>query len=208
MTANTTPGLDRTRLLLAAGVGLLAVLVAIAFITTRDGGSAGDGDDLGVAVAGEPLPRLDDAAAVDPAVGSEIPNTAGTSISGETVNPSRNGEAKVILFVAHWCPVCQREVPAVQSWLDAGGLPEDVGLYAISTAETPSRDNADVEGWLEGEGWTVPTLRDVDDAAAEAYGVSGFPFWVFVDADDRVVARHSGELPSDALDAMVQQLAG
>jgi hypothetical protein len=48
----------------------------------------------------------------------------------------------------------------------------------------------------------------VDQAAAAAYGVSGYPFMVWVGADGTVKGRTSGEKGLEALDAWVTSTLG
>ncbi|MDD9372346.1 MAG: hypothetical protein PV358_19650 [Acidimicrobiales bacterium] len=49
-------------------------------------------------------------------------------------------------------------------------------------------------------------LVDGDDSAAQAAGLTAFPFFVAVDADGNVVGRTSGELTPPQLDAIVDDL--
>ena len=71
-----------------------------------------------------------------------------------------DGRPKILLFLAHWCPHCQREVPIVQGWLDAGGLPQNVDLISIATSIDPARPNYPPEAWLTREGWEPTVLVD------------------------------------------------
>jgi thiol-disulfide isomerase/thioredoxin len=112
----------------------------------------------------------------------------------------------MIMFVAHWCPHCQVEVPVVQQWVDDGGLPDGVDLVAVSTAIDSRRPNYPPGAWLEREGWTAPVLVDGNDAGARAAGLSAYPFFVGVDADGEVVGRVSGELTADQLDTIAADL--
>jgi thiol-disulfide isomerase/thioredoxin len=158
-------------------------------------------------VTGSALPRLTDAG-TDPALGLPAPEVEGTDPSGTAVTISNDGRAKVILFVAHWCPYCQAEIPEVREWIAAGGLPEDVDLYSVSTDVRATADNYPPSAWFERELWTAPLV--VDDAAgtvARSFGLPGYPFWVFVSADGIVVDRASGGLPVDALAAAATALA-
>jgi hypothetical protein len=98
-------------------------------------------------------------------------------------------------------------VPVVQQWVDDGGLPDGVDLVSVSTAIDPSRPNYPPDAWLADEGWTAPALVDADDSAAQAVGLSAYPFFVAVDGDGRVVFRTSGELTADQLDAIASALA-
>jgi thiol-disulfide isomerase/thioredoxin len=118
-----------------------------------------------------------------------------------------DGRFTMVLFVAHWCPHCQREVPLVQQWVDQGGLPEGVDLVSVSTAIDPSRPNYPPDAWLAREGWTAPVLVDADNSAAEAAGLTAYPFFVAVRADGTVVQRTSCELTTDQLDAIAEQLS-
>ncbi|MEL6984409.1 MAG: hypothetical protein AAFO29_18425, partial [Actinomycetota bacterium] len=100
----------------------------------------------------------------------------------------------------HWCPHCQREGPQVQSLIEAGRVPADLDIYAVSTAVDRGRGNFPVSSWLEDEGFTPTTMRD--DAASSAlvaFGNGGFPYAVYVDADNNLLARSSGELGADAI---------
>jgi hypothetical protein len=111
------------------------------------------------------------------------------------------------VFVAHWCPHCQREVPLIQSWINDGHLPASVELDSVATAIDPRRPNYPPGAWLAREGWTPPVLYDNDNSAAAAAGLSAFPFFVAVDGKGKVVERNSGELTTGQLDAIVHQLA-
>ena len=87
-------------------------------------------------------------------------------------------------------------------------MPDGVELQAVSTAVDASRPNHPPSEWLEDEGWTVPTLVDSEDStAADALGVSAFPFFVFVDGDGRRSGRTSGEIAMSALQSTMEQLA-
>lgn len=148
-------------------------------------------------VEGTPLPPYT-GPENDPAIGMTIP-----TVTSPTASITLDGTAKMLLFVAHWCPHCQAEVPVVQAWLDAGGLPDDVELISISTGIAPDRPNYPPEEWLAREGWTPPVITDSTGSVAAAYGLSAYPFWVFVNADGTVVGRLSGELTPEQLDQLV-----
>jgi thiol-disulfide isomerase/thioredoxin len=126
---------------------------------------------------------------------------------GDSLTIAADGPPTMIMFVADWCPHCQREVPVVQQWVDAGRLPETVDLVSVSTAVDPSRPSFPPDAWLADEGWTAPVLVDGDNAAAQAMGLSGFPFVVAIDGNGRVVLRASGELTTDQFDTIASTLA-
>ena len=208
----TTPS---RRPLVVAGIVVAVVLAAllVALVAgsrsdddaetsdTAGGTAATVPDDTPATVAGTPLPALPENGA-DPAVGATMPTLSGTALDGEPVTIPADGRPTMIVYLAHWCPHCQAEVPVVQRWVDDGRLPAGVDLVAVSTAADERRPNHPPAAWLEREGWTARELVDGDDAAATASGVSAFPFFVAVDGDGTVVARTSGELTPQQLDAL------
>lgn len=186
--------------------GVVAVaLVAVVILTFDSGGST---DELGSPeVSGEFLPRLPDGSA-DPAVGTQIPEVIGADFEGNAVTITDDGNAKIILFLAHWCPHCQREAPIVQDWIDTDPLPAGVDLYAIASGISSTRDNYPPSAWLAREGWTSPVM--VDDASSTisgAFGLPAYPFWVFVDGDGTVLARLTGGISPSDLDNAAATLA-
>jgi hypothetical protein len=148
-------------------------------------------------------------ASTDAAVGMSAPGVAGTTLSGGRVTiPAGEGAPRALIFLAHWCPHCQDEVPLIVDWLRGGEAPEGVALYGVATANDPDAANYPASAWLEREGWQVPTVLD-DDArtAAQAYGLPGFPFFVFVDGEGNVTGRHAGELGIEQLSERLSALS-
>ncbi|HEX6569458.1 MAG TPA: TlpA disulfide reductase family protein [Acidimicrobiales bacterium] len=197
-------------------VALVAALVAGSGDddTASTGGSGESGpattavaNDTPATVTGTPLAALT-GAGDDPAVGAPMPTLSGTTLDGSPITIPATGRPTMIMFVAHWCPHCQAEVPVVQQWVDGGGLPDTVDLVTVSTAADERRPNYPPAEWLAREGWTAPVLVDGDDTAAAASGVSAFPFFVAVDGDGTVAARTSGELTPDQLSAFAAALSG
>jgi thiol-disulfide isomerase/thioredoxin len=143
----------------------------------------------------------------DPAVGQPIPEIQGSSFDGTPVSIKADGRPKLIVLLAHWCPHCQREVPVVQAWLDAKGMPAGVDIISVATAIDPNRPNYPPDAWLAREHWGVPVIVDADGQIATQYGLTAFPFWVTVRADGTVAQRLTGELTPDQLDALVASVA-
>lgn len=233
--AHSEPGTNRTVLIIAAVAVLVVVLAVIAVLTTSEGsdggsatttssqGAAGtnntDGSDSSelvnthaVKISGDALPELNFSGGVMPAdkddgTGKVVPTVTGVDIHGQpsTIGP---GKAAVYVFVAHWCPHCQREVPEIVKWDKAGVVPGSVELVAIATATQADQNNYPPSDWLVSEGWPGRTLVDSDQSeAAKAYGLPGFPYFVAVDKDGKVVARGSGELTEDEFKSVVEAAA-
>ena len=186
-------------------VGVVAVTLVTLVVLTFDSGGAGN-ETGSPAITGETLPFLPESGS-DPALGMLAPEVSGTDFDGTALSMTDDGRAKVILFVAHWCPHCQREVPIVQDWLDSTTLPPNVDFYTISTSISSTRENYPPSAWLEREGWTAQVI--LDDAASSvgnAFGLTAFPFWVFTSADGTVKTRVTGGVAPNDLDATVATL--
>ena len=199
--------------------GAVVVLLAIVAIVATSGGddaedvsTAGSGSASAtqpVTPTGEPLVPYEKSAS-DPAVGVVAPALVGASFDGSplAIEPT-DGTAKLVLFVAHWCPHCQREVPFLVDHLADSPLPDDVELVTVSTAVDEKAPNYPPQTWLEDEGWTFPVLADsAEGAAADAYGLTAFPYFVALHEDGTVAARASGELSADELEALVAAAQG
>ena len=198
-------------LLPAIGVAVIAV-AAIGAVWLSSGSSGGGSterpSDLPSAsapageapvVSGTPLAPYEPGASSDPAVGQTIP-----TVTSPTGSIELNGTAKVILFLAHWCPHCQAEVPVVQDWVDAGNLPDDVQLISVATSTDRLRPNWPPQAWLEEEGWTAPVIMDDQiGTVAGNYGMAGTPFYVVLDGGNNNLGRVSGEIGTQGLDALV-----
>lgn len=189
-------------------VGGVVAVALIAAMALSFGGFEEEPDEFGTpTVSGAALAAF--TGGEDPAIGATIPAVAGTDFDDNTVEIAPGGSAQAIMFLAHWCPHCQDEVPRVQDWIDGGGLPDGVEIVSVSTSISRNQPNYPASDWLQGEGWTAPVI--VDNEAGDvhaAFGSGPFPFWVFVDAEGKVVARTAGEMPIEQLEAMVTSLAG
>lgn len=196
----------------------IAVVVAIVIAVATTGGSGGGQDftvnaSADVDITGDSLPSAPDGAAgafdpaTDPGVGKTMPTVKATSLTGEdyTIKP---GKPTLYAFVAHWCPHCQKEVPLMVEWDTAGLVPDGVDLVAISTSVDKSSPNFPPSKWLSREKWTRPAVADTSESQiAAAFGVGGFPYFVAVDGDGKVVQRGSGELTQDQFVELVNKIA-
>ena len=206
--AAPAPPKRRFPIALVAGIVLAVGLVAVIVVTVGTGGDDDSPLEVGTpTVTGEALAPFSPSGS-DPAVGLPIPEVAGADFEGSAVNITRDGRAKVILFLAHWCSVCQQEVPLIVDWLPGANLPDDVDLYTVSTGVDRTRPNYPPSEWLAGEGWTLPVvLDDKARSVAQAFGLGAYPYWVFVDADGEVAERGQGGMNTDDLEAKLAGLS-
>jgi cytochrome c biogenesis protein CcmG, thiol:disulfide interchange protein DsbE len=195
------------------GVAALVLVLAVAAIVSS-GGSDGNKSAEGieetrpVSVTGTALDKFRPGGA-DPAIGKTIPDLRGQSFDGSPVEIRNDGRAKLIVFVAHWCPHCQKEIPLLADYLKSNSLPGGVDLYTVSTGVSDNNPNYPPSKWLEEEGWTAPTLADSEEGeAADAFGLGSYPYFVAADGSGKVVARTSGEIGTDAFAALAQKALG
>ncbi|MDX1469365.1 MAG: TlpA disulfide reductase family protein [Acidimicrobiia bacterium] len=200
--------MSRPFLWIVGGVVGLGLIVWMAFAiaseptdTKYDDLTIGWGE---VTVEGEFLPPLPESGQ-DPAVGTAAATISGSDWNGNSYSIAPDGRPKVVMFLAHWCPHCQAEVPELQAWVDAGLAPTDVDIYSITSLTNPTRTLWPPQEWLESEQWTFPVIMDDEiSTAANAYGLSGTPFYVVLDGENNVVLRLSGRIGVFAFEQLVE----
>jgi cytochrome c biogenesis protein CcmG, thiol:disulfide interchange protein DsbE len=175
---------------------------------TTDSTQGSEEEDLTTApveATGRVLPTFDASATVDPAVGTTAPELVGRNFADEPIEVRNDGTPKVLVFLAHWCPVCQDEVPVLVGWSERGGDTGGVEIVAVATSIDRTRANYPPGSWLREERWPWPTLvDDAENQAASVFGLTSFPYFVAVDADGKVVERVSGRLDGPAFEALLR----
>lgn len=189
---NSRPWLIPVVVIAVLAVGILAVILARSSSTSEDAANDPSTTAEPPTISGASLPKFPDAPP-DPAVGKAMPIFKGEDTTGKPLTVGPNGKPRVIIYLAHWCPHCQAEVKTMTPWLTQNN-PSDVDIQAVTTALDPKAPNYPPGSWLKREGWPIPTLVDTSNEVAEASGLSGYPFWVFVDANNNVTKRTSGEM--------------
>jgi cytochrome c biogenesis protein CcmG/thiol:disulfide interchange protein DsbE len=208
---------------IAAAAAVILIVVAVVLFTGDDDDSdasngtdtteqtgGGFPDSQPVTVTGESLPPFSSASG-DLAVGLPAPLLEGLNFQGDavTVDPATAGEPYMLVFLAHWCPHCNAEVPRLLDWKNSGAVPSDLNVLGVATASAEGAANYPPASWLSNKGWSWPVLVDElgtpgeAGKAAIAYGASGWPYFVIVGGDGLVKARYSGEIEVDALQELV-----
>ena len=202
----------RRRQLLWAGGAAAVVLVALAIALVLN---SGDGDNNSDTTAGGPEqafngPKLAPFAAggADQAIGQKAPLFVTDNLQGERVNTGGGGgpndTAKIVVFAAHWCPVCREEIPEVAAWLADNELPPGVEVVTVSTFPDPTRDNHPPDAWFAAMGWPTQVLVDTGDGAiAAGFGMSSVPSWVVLDNYNFVLGRAAGAIGTDGFADLV-----
>ena len=170
------------------------------------------GDDVQenrpVDVTGDPLPGLDSAGADDTAIGTPIPVVDGATFDGNavTIGGATDGPTMYV-FLAHWCPHCNDEIPELIELRNRGGIPEGMNVVAVSTAVDNSAPNYPPSEWIVDKEWPSewPVMADsVESTAFVVNGGGGFPYLMIVDADGNLLARASGTKTAEELAVWIQ----
>ena len=209
----------KTFLIIGAGV-LIAAAIAIGFSGGSDDtttqprttveGEVAPGEFQPVTVEGDVLSPLGDGngnPASDAAMGKTAPTLNGYTFAGNPVSitPGASAQPIMLVFLAHWCPHCNREVPRLIDWQEQGLVPEGLRVIGVTTASRNDQANWPPSDWIEEMKWPFEVFADSESGeAANAYGVDGFPFIAIVNAEGKIVGRHSGELELADLDAFVK----
>jgi thiol-disulfide isomerase/thioredoxin len=181
---------------------LVALLLAIVLSSSESSKDLTIGE---VDATGTVLPTYDAQAASDPAVGRTAPELTGLTFGNEPIEIANDGVPKVVIFLAHWCGVCQQEVPDLVAWSDGGGDVDGVDVYGVATAIDSTRGNYPPGAWLGTEGWPWPTMVDnADNLAATSYGLAAFPYFVAIDAEGNVVERLTGKVDATGFEALLR----
>jgi thiol-disulfide isomerase/thioredoxin len=130
-------------------------------------------------------------------LGNEVTTTPGTPM--------------LLVFLAHWCPFCQKEVPVLVNWNSSGTVPDNLDVIAVTTGTDEAQPNFPPSVWLANEKWPElwPVLVDnKDQTGGNAFGLAGYPFMVLVGSDGKVLWRNSGEISAEALTEAVNAALG
>ncbi|MEI7548795.1 MAG: DUF2510 domain-containing protein, partial [Actinomycetota bacterium] len=145
---------------------------------------------------GESLPYYD-RNGIDPAVGTRAPVLHGVGLDGHPITIDASDGPYMVVFLAHWCPHCNREIPRLVSWAGSGGVPKKLKIVGVATAVGEALPNYPPGPWLAAKEWPWPAMIDqpngegVSGIAADAFCASGWPYFVIVGTDGKVKARVS-----------------
>ena len=113
-------------------------------------------------------------------------NTQGT-------NPCLTKEKCVIVYMAPWCPFCQRTIPIVQEMVEHYKDSGEVGVKVIIGNDGRGK----LEDMAEKVG--TNTFLDPDGTLWNAVGAKGVPHWFVLDSTGKQVAELGGFGPMAAI---------
>jgi thiol-disulfide isomerase/thioredoxin len=193
--------------LIIAGVILAIIIGLTAFYLTKESDSAYSA--VKVSADGVLLPAYEGQPQLeDPALTMIAPSVTGQDHRGNRVDIKSTGKPSLIIFLAHWCPNCNREVPRlVQDWREEG-LYQDVIVHTVLTSISPNRPNYPPHQWLEDEGWPYDKaiLDDSKNTILTSFGGVDFPYFVLLDGNHRVIYRFNGEAEPAEIRARINKV--
>jgi thiol-disulfide isomerase/thioredoxin len=145
-----------------------------------------------------PLPE----SGADTETGKSVAVLKGYDLQGRpvTIDPAGEGKATMVVFLAHWCPHCNREIPVLNKWRESGEVPTGLRVVGITTGSKADQANWPPSKWMTAMKWPFEVMADSEaQEAAAAYGVAGYPFIAFVGENGKITARTSGEIPVEQL---------
>ena len=159
-----------------------------------------------VQIIGDALPQMPDAGD-DPGIGAKVPVVKGFNFHGDPVSLDvpASGTPTMVVFLAHWCPHCNREVPRILELNSQGGIPDGLRVVGVATGSRNDQANWPPSAWMAEMGWKWEKLADTQNGDAfAAYGGMSFPTMVLVGPDGTVVDRFSGEMEVADLGARIK----
>lgn len=159
-----------------------------------------------VQIVGDALPQMPDAGA-DTGIGVKVPVVRGFNFHGDPVSLdiAASGTPTMVVFLAHWCPHCNREIPRILELNNQGGIPAGLRVVGVATGSRDDQANWPPSEWLAEMGWKWEKLADTQNGDAfGAYGGTSFPTMVLVGPDGTVVNRFSGEVEVADLGARIK----
>jgi thiol-disulfide isomerase/thioredoxin len=212
---------NRTLVIVIGAVVAVLALAGIAVLAT-----GGDDDSAGVLAPGEtvaepsgpveqnrpvevdgpPLPTLDRELAEDPAIGAAFPVMDGQSFDGTPITLGGAADGPTLLvYLAHWCPHCNDEIPELIELRDRDGIPAGMNVIGIATASDNTAPNYPPSEWLADKDWPWDAMADDENSTSFLFGGgSGFPYLVILDAEGNVLARDSGQKSAEELAVWIQ----
>lgn len=160
-----------------------------------------------VRITGDALPVMPEAG-TDPGIGVKVPVVSGYNFNGDAVSldVASSGKPTMVVFLAHWCPHCNREIPRILEWAASNGVPDGLRIVGVATGSRNDYPNWPPSAWLVDMGWKWERLADTQDGQVfSAYGGTSFPTMVLVGPDGTVKNRFSGEVEVADLDRLVRE---
>ena len=113
-----------------------------------------------------------------------------------------NGQPKLLMFWATWCPYCRRLFPVIQE------IHEQYADDGLTVVAISIRDDGDTLAYARKHGLTMDIVVE-GDALADRIGVPGTPTVLLLDGRNRVIFGTMNSNPQDSTlsDAVAKTMA-
>lgn len=127
----------------------------------------------------------------------KVPSIKLKTIDGKEVNTAElELTGPIILsFWASWCPICNRELGAINDVYSDWQKETGVTLVAISVDDEKTKNN--VPNIVNGKGWEYLVLLDPNGDFKRMMGVSHTPHTFLINTDGEIVYSHNNYAPGD-----------
>ncbi len=122
------------------------------------------------------------------------------------------GKTVFLNFWATWCGPCQMEMPDIQALYEAyGNNTGDVIILGVANPKTDASpmntdvSQEEVEAFLEENGYTYPTVMDLDGSIFRTYGIQAFPTTFMIDKYGDIYGYVPGMLSKEMMESIIQQ---
>ncbi|CAA9209903.1 MAG: Cytochrome c-type biogenesis protein CcmG/DsbE, thiol:disulfide oxidoreductase [uncultured Acidimicrobiales bacterium] len=140
--------------------------------------------------------------APSPLTGKLAPEVTGSGLDGETVRLAQmRGSYVVVNFFASWCVPCKEEHDDLVAFSQRYEQSNEARIVAVIYSDTP--ENA--RGFFAKNGGSWPVITDPNGKVALDFGVRGVPESFLIDPDGVVLARITGSVDLNGLEALVEQ---
>ncbi len=136
-------------------------------------------------------------------VGSQAPDFTTEAVNGSNISlgNATGKEATILVFIASWCPHCNREAPILS---DLEGKYENLRLIMVGIDDHDNREK--VQEFVTRYGIKGPVAYD--PSLGSTYQASGYPTIYVIDKNKKITAANSGEVPKYILEGWIEEALG
>ena len=116
------------------------------------------------------------------------------------------GKTIFVNFWATWCPPCRKEMPHIQElYEEYNENQDDVVILGIVSPKLGREGSEEViKEYLDGEGFTFPTLFDEKGPMAKGYGINAFPSTLIIDKEGYIARYIPGAMSKEIMKSLIE----
>ena len=124
----------------------------------------------------------------------------------DAVAKAKETKKKVFMLAtgSDWCPPCKAELPDFQAAYEQYG--DEVEFLFIEVVNWGHETVADVEAFMEENGYDFPVYYDVNSDAETVCGVSSIPMSIFIGKDGKVKRTYLGMIQEFVLNNYIKEI--